>query len=262
MTVFPPSHPAPDDTRAGNRPAVAAFDDAARHYDRVGGSLDLGSGNWYRRYALRRGGLRPGMRLLDVATGTGLLARAGARILGDAGAVIGIDASAPMLQEARKTLASPLVQGWAEALPFRDERFDMLSLGYALRHVPDLEPPFRECLRVLKPGGRLLLLELCRPESRTARWLVRTHLQRVLPGVVALRTRSEPARRLARDCWSTIDRGVPPGTILGYLRRSGFVEVRRHVWFGLFGEYFATKPAGPPSPGSRAAAASVPRRPY
>jgi demethylmenaquinone methyltransferase/2-methoxy-6-polyprenyl-1,4-benzoquinol methylase len=159
--------------------------------------------------------------------------------------VVGVDANAAMLREAaRRAGASSLVQGRAESLPFRSDRFDAVSMGFLLRYVDYLVPVLRECHRVLKPGGRLLVLELERPESRSARWLVRTHLQRVLPWIVGLRTRSEPAQLLTRSCWDTIDRGVPPATVLSLLRRQGFVDVRRHLWFGLFGEYFATKPAG------------------
>ena len=145
----------------------ALFDGAARYYNRIGWMLDLGSGPWYRRRTLRRAGLRPGMRLLDVATGTGLVARGAVDILGEPGQVVGVDPSRGMLREARKALAGPLVQGRAEALPFRDDLFDMLSMGFALRHVPDLEVTFREYLRVLKPGGRLLLLEVSRPRRRS-----------------------------------------------------------------------------------------------
>jgi demethylmenaquinone methyltransferase/2-methoxy-6-polyprenyl-1,4-benzoquinol methylase len=261
---LPPSPEVPEERPglAERRRGVASlFADAARDYNCVGGSLDLGSGRWYRGYALRRAGLGPGMTLLDVATGTGLLARAGARIVRTSGAVVGVDANAAMLREARQALPGTLVQGWAESLPFRSDRFDVLSVGFLLRYVDDLEAIFGECHRVLRPGGRLLILELSRPESRGARWLVRTHFQRVLPWIVGLRTRSEPAQRLTRYCWDSIDRGVPPTAVLDLLRRSGFADVRRHVWFGLFGEYFATKPAvtpgpthcpaGPPGPSSR-----------
>ena len=169
MTGSTPPHPVLDkyySSDADRQSFVGAlFDGAARHYNRIGTMLDLGSGPWYRRRVLRRAGLRPGMRLLDVATGTGLVARGAVRILGDPGRVIGIDPSRGMLREARKALASPLVQGRAEALPFRDDLFDMLSMGFALRHVPDLDAAFREYRRVLKPGGRLLLLEVSRPRS-------------------------------------------------------------------------------------------------
>jgi demethylmenaquinone methyltransferase/2-methoxy-6-polyprenyl-1,4-benzoquinol methylase len=152
-----------------------------------------------------------------------------------------------MLWEARRAGANSLVQGWAESLPFRAGRFDMVSIGYLFRYVDDLEAIFRECRRVLKPGGQLLALELSPPKSRAARWMVRTHLERVLPRVVAFRTRSQPAQALTRYCWVTIERGVAPETILDLLRQAGFVDVRRRVWFGLFGEYFATKPPASPA---------------
>jgi demethylmenaquinone methyltransferase / 2-methoxy-6-polyprenyl-1,4-benzoquinol methylase len=231
-------------TRAADRQSFvgALFDGAARHYNRIGKMLDLGSGPWYRRDALRRAGLRPGMRLLDVAAGTGLVARGAADILREPGGVIGVDPSRGMLQEARKALSGPLVQGRAEALPFRNDRFDMLSMGFALRHVADLEVAFREYWRVLKPGGRILLLEVVRPSSSVSRWLVRTHFQRILPLMARISTRSEPAQLLMKFYWDTIDQCVPPEAILEALRRTGFVAVDRHTFYGLINEYVATKP--------------------
>jgi demethylmenaquinone methyltransferase / 2-methoxy-6-polyprenyl-1,4-benzoquinol methylase len=252
MTGSTPPHPVLDEyyASAGDRRGfvTALFDGAARHYNRVGRTLDLGSGPWYRRQALRRAGLRPGMKLLDVATGTGLLAQGAVRILGEPGRVIGVDPSAGMLREARKALSGPLVRGWAETLPFGNDRFDMLSMSFALRHVTGLEAAFEEYLRVLKPGGRLLLLELSRPDSAVTRWLIRVHLQRVLPWIMKLTTGSEPARLLMKFYWDTIDRCVPPQTIVDVLRRSGFVDVERRVFFGCLSEYVATKAAGPRAP--------------
>jgi demethylmenaquinone methyltransferase/2-methoxy-6-polyprenyl-1,4-benzoquinol methylase len=135
------------------------------------------------------------------------------------------------------------VRGWAEALPFRDRAFDMLSMGFALRHVADLEAAFGECLRVLKPGGRLVLLDLSRPESPAVRWLIRVHLQHVLPRIMRLRSGSEPARRLVRHFWDTIDRCVPPEATARLLRARGFVDVERRVLYGVFSEYAAARPA-------------------
>jgi len=246
MTESTPPHPVLEKyyaTAADRQSFVGTlFDGAARYYNRVGQMLDLGSGPWYRRQALRRAGLRPGMRLLDVATGTGLVAHGAADILGEPAGVIGVDPSRGMLREARKALAGPLVQGRAEALPFRDGLFDMLSMGFALRHVPDLEAAFGEYRRVLRPGGRLLLLEVSRPPSPLPRWLIRVHFQHVLPLMTRISTRSEPAELLMKYYWDTIDRCVPPETILDVLRRSGYVDVERRVFFGFLSEYVAAKP--------------------
>src|SRR5262245_44280421 len=222
------------------------FDGAAPHYELVGRILDLGSGLLYRRQALERAGLRRGMRLLDVATGTGLMARGGARVVGMAGQVVGIDPSSGMLGQARKKPAGPLVQGRAEALPFRDGEFDMLSMGFALRHVPDLTATFREYRRVLKPGGRVLLLEVSRPRSATARWLIRGHFQRVLPFIMRVSTSNPPAELLMRYFWDTIDQCVAPEMILQTLRESGCAVATRRCWAGFMSEYTAVAGDGRP----------------
>jgi demethylmenaquinone methyltransferase/2-methoxy-6-polyprenyl-1,4-benzoquinol methylase len=218
------------------------FNGAARYYNHIGRMLDWGSGPMYRRQALQRAGLRKGMRLLDVATGTGRVAQGGAEIVGDPRRVIGIDPNNGMLREARTALASPLVRGRAEILPFQSDTFDMLSMGFALRHVEDLEIAFREYRRVLKPGGRVLLLEVSRPRSRVMRWVIRNHFQRVLPWLTRITTRSEPAELLMKFYWDTIDQCVPPETILDVLRRSGFVDVKRRVYCDFMSEYVAAKP--------------------
>lgn len=225
------------------RPFVTAlFDGAARYYDQVCGVGSLGSGQFYRRWVLGRSGLRQGMRLLDVATGTGLVARAATRILGDPRAVVGLDPSRGMLAEARKALPAPLVQGTMEALPFGGERFDFVSMGYALRHAADLRVVLREFLRVLKPGGRLVILEMTRPRWAWARWLIRGYIQTVLPLVMRMTTGSGHAELLMRYYWATIAECVPPEAILDVLRSTGFTGVERRVLVGLLSEYVGVKP--------------------
>lgn len=221
---------------------TALFDGAARDYDRVCDIGSFGAGRFYRGDVLRRAGFRPGMTLLDVATGTGLVARAATRIAGDPRRVIGLDPSEGMLREARRTVAAPLVQGQAEALPFRDARFDVVTMGYALRHVSDLAVTFGEFRRVLKPGGRVVLLEISRPRSAVLGWILRVHLQTVLPLIMRASTRSKPARLLTQYYWDTIAECVPPETILDVLGSSGFADVRRRVMGGLLSEYLAVRP--------------------
>jgi demethylmenaquinone methyltransferase / 2-methoxy-6-polyprenyl-1,4-benzoquinol methylase len=182
------------------------------------------------------------MKLLDVATGTGQVARAATRLLGDPGAVVGLDPSAGMLREARRVHAGPLVQGRAESIPMRDEVFDMVSMGFALRHVATLERAFAEYRRVLKPGGRLLLLEVSRPRSAVVRWVIRVYFTQILPLLIRVRAGSADARLLMKYYWDTIDECVPPAMILAALGQTGFVEVRHRVVGGCLSEYVAVRP--------------------
>jgi demethylmenaquinone methyltransferase/2-methoxy-6-polyprenyl-1,4-benzoquinol methylase len=221
---------------------ISLFDATARRYDTLCWLMSLGSGRWYRRHALEGLGLRPGLTVLDVATGTGLVARAAAELVGDPRAVVGVDPSAGMLREAGRSFAGPLVQGQVEALPFASARFDVLTIGYALRHAADLDVAFRECRRVLKPGGRLLVLEISRPGSRVRRWLIRGYLTGVLPALMRLTTRNRDVGRLARYYWDTIAACVAPELIVEALRQGGFVQVERRVFGGCLSEYTARTP--------------------
>jgi len=215
------------------------FDHAAPHYDWICQVMSFGSGALYRRQALQRLGVRPGMAVLDVATGTGLVAREAVALAGGSG-VIGLDPSRGMLDEARRTVAAPLVQARGEGLPFADARFDALSMGYALRHVSDLFAAFREYHRVLRPGGRVLILEISRPASRLGLALARLYLKRLVPLVTRMGTGSADAQRLMDYYWDTIEHCVPPEAILDAMRRSGF-EATRRVQGGLLSEYVGVK---------------------
>src|ERR1700744_2513369 len=139
------------------------FNDTALYYDTVNRIFSLGSGNWYRRRCLLRAGLKPGQTVLDVAIGTGLIAQAALPIVGARNKIIGLDLSEAMLEAARRKLDIPLIQGMAEALPLADESVDFVVMGYAIRHIADLESCFREFKRVLRRDGTLLLLEVSSP---------------------------------------------------------------------------------------------------
>lgn len=217
------------------------FDDTAGDYDFVERLLGLGSGPWYRRTALRRAGLRPGMRVLDIATGTGLVAREAIATVGPEGSVIGLDPSAGMLAQAGQ-LGMPLVRALGEKLPCRDASFDFVSMGFALRHVADLEGLFAEMRRVLKPGGTACILEITHPRRALVSTPLRVFMTRVVPAVATLWGRRGQARRLMRFYWDTIEACVPPEGVLEALQRVGFQAPRRNVVLGMFSEYTAKKP--------------------
>ena len=215
------------------------FDSSAPDYDRVDRLFAFGSGPRYRREALLRGGLAPGLRVLDVAVGTGLVAREALRVVGEGGSVVGVDPSAGMMaQSSLRGLA--LARGRAEALPFAGQSFDFLCLGYALRHLADLETVFREFRRVLKPGGRLLVLEITRPEGRVAAAVLKAYLHGVLPVLARLVASSKETATLYRYYWDTIEACVPPGRIMATMAGAGFAGVARHVSLGVFSEYRAS----------------------
>ncbi len=219
------------------------FDRAAPHYDWINRIMSLGSGVRYRRDALRRAGLAPGDRILDVAIGTGLVARAARDILGGGDCITGVDLSMGMLAEARKNLPITLVQGVAERLPVADACVDFVTMGYALRHVTDFESTFREYLRVMKPGGTLLILEVTRPAADSAAYrFTRFYLHTVVPLLARLGPGGSDARTLMEYFWDTVDNCVPPATILAALAGSGFTSARQGVAHRVFSEYVATKP--------------------
>lgn len=216
------------------------FDDTAGDYDRVDRVLALGTGSWYRRQALIRAGLKPGAQILDVATGTGLLAREMQRLLQGSGSIIGIDPSAGMLSAGAQPLAIPIVRGRAEELPFAAAQFDFVGLGFALRHVENLAAVFGEFRRVLRPGGRLLILEITRAESRLGNALLRAYMRGVVPLVSRIVARHGDTPRLYRYYWDTIEACAPPARVMASLREAGFTHVDRHAELGIFSEYRAT----------------------
>ena len=225
------------------RPAMVRdlFDAGAPSYEWICRVMSFGTGEWYRARVLRDAGVRDGSRVLDVATGTGLVLRSARTMCGPTGLAVGLDPSRGMLAQCRASCPAPLVQSVGERLPFADRSFDLISMGYALRHVADLRALFAEYHRVLVPGGRLVVLELTQPASRTARWLNRVYLRSIVPSVASLGSGGISARRMMEYFWDTIEQCVPPETILAALRDAGFKNPERRVTGSVLSEYLAVK---------------------
>jgi demethylmenaquinone methyltransferase/2-methoxy-6-polyprenyl-1,4-benzoquinol methylase len=170
---------------AGSDPVAvrAMFDRIAPIYDVMNTLMTAGIDGRWRRAALTAAALRPGDRVLDVATGTGKLALGAAAIVGPAGEVVGLDASSRMLARARR--AGPDRVRWLEAdamaLPFAGGTFDAVTIGFGLRNLPDTGAALAEMARVLRPGGRLVILEIAEPPGGVARLVHATWFRRIVP---------------------------------------------------------------------------------
>ncbi len=227
------------DRRAATK---AMFDQAAAGYDQAERITALGSGAWYRRDVLRRNGLLPGMTLLDVAAGTGLVATEGLQLIGPSGRLLALDPSPGMLAELRKKLDVETIEAYAEEIPLPDDHVDFISMGYALRHVGDIDRAFSEYRRVLRPGGRVCIMEISRPQSRLGQMALRAYIGGVVPLLARLMRSSADMKRLWAYYGDTIDVALEPEPILAALRQAGFVDVRCSVSLGVFREYLGRKP--------------------
>ena len=217
------------------------FDEAAPDYDWVSAMMSFGSDRFYRRDALRKAGLAPGMQLLDVASGTGLMVSAALALGLVPDQITGVDPSKGMLEENRKRHPVKLVEGKGEALPCPDASCDFVSMGYALRHVEDLNRLFQEFRRVLRPGGKVLILEITRPANRLALPVMRFYMQQVVPRISWLRRRNQATAKLMQYYWTTIEECVPPATILAAMKGSGLAKVKRTTTGGVLSEYVAER---------------------
>ncbi len=221
------------------------FDNTAVDYDRIESMLAFGTGTGYRRDALVRAGLKKDMKVLDVGVGTGLVAAQECMITGDPALVTGIDPSPGMMAAGKLPKTMLLMEGRAESLPFPDNHFDFLSMGYALRHISDLSVAFVEFERVLKPGGRLCILEITRPQSGFGRWLLKSYMRGVIPLLTRFVSRKKDTATIWRYFWDSIEACVPPEKVIVTLNAAGLAQVKRHLVAGVFSEYQAIKTGQP-----------------
>ncbi|MBU6256894.1 MAG: bifunctional demethylmenaquinone methyltransferase/2-methoxy-6-polyprenyl-1,4-benzoquinol methylase UbiE [Burkholderiales bacterium] len=144
------------------------FDSVASRYDLMNDVLSMGMHRLWKSYAVAVAAVQPGMQVLDIAGGTGDLARAFARKAGPGGCVVLSDINESMLRVGRDRLLDeglviPTAACDAERLPFADATFDLVSVAFGLRNMTHKESALAEMNRVLRPGGRLLVLEFSKP---------------------------------------------------------------------------------------------------
>jgi len=173
----------PEDEKSGHVGAV--FSSVAARYDIMNDLMSAGLHRLWKAFAVQVCALRPGQRVLDVAAGTGDLTRKMAAAVGPGGAVVMSDINASMLLRGRDRLLDegvsiPAVRCDAERLPFVSDHFDCVTIGFGLRNVTRKEVALAEMFRVLRPGGRLVVLEFSRV-SRPLRPLYDAYSFAVLP---------------------------------------------------------------------------------
>ena len=157
------------------------FNAIAGRYDLMNSLMSLGMDKRWRRLAVKKVGAKPGMNMLDVCCGTGQLSMELGQVVGLDGSVTGLDFSQKMLEVAEKSLlqtSNPgnirFVQGNAMGLPFPDHSFDGVTVGWGLRNLPDLRQGLREMVRTVKPGGKVVSLDMAKPSLlgfKQAYWL-------------------------------------------------------------------------------------------
>ena len=160
----------------------AMFDRIARVYDLMNSVMTAGLHQRWRERAVDLAGVEPGGRVLDVATGTGDLAIALRRRVGASGEVIGSDFSERMLELARtKAHDVRFENGNALDLPYDDRSFDAATVGFGARNFSDLARGLSELARVVRPGGRVVVLELTTPERPPLSWFFRLWFDQLVP---------------------------------------------------------------------------------
>jgi demethylmenaquinone methyltransferase/2-methoxy-6-polyprenyl-1,4-benzoquinol methylase len=219
----------PEDEKAARVRAV--FESVAPRYDLMNDLMSAGLHRAWKAFTIAVSGVRPGNRVLDVASGTGDLARAFARRVGPQGQVIMSDINGAMLRAGRDRLIDagmlvPAVLCDAEKLPFADAEFDLVSVAFGLRNMTHKDRALQELQRVLKPGGKLLVLEFSRP-WQPLRPLYDLYSFQVLPRLGKLVAGdAESYQYLAESIRMHPDQE----TLAGMMRQAGFGHVD---WYNL-----------------------------
>jgi demethylmenaquinone methyltransferase/2-methoxy-6-polyprenyl-1,4-benzoquinol methylase len=216
----------------------SAFDQIAPHYVNTNHVLSLGVDLWWRHVVAHRVADEKPQRVLDVATGSGDLLEKMSSIMPET-QMIGADFSAQMLREAQKRKISLLVQADALALPFVDQSFDIVTVAFGLRNMESWSRAMQEMARVLKPGGKLMILDFSTPDQWLIKQFYLIYLRKVMPWVAGALT----GERYAFDYLCQSVEAFPKGLEMEkLLKQNGFTQAQtQRLTFGIASLYVATK---------------------
>ncbi len=210
----------------------AVFDSVASRYDLMNDLMSLGIHRLWKRFAVELAGVRRGQRVLDLASGTGDLAARFAALVGPEGRVVVSDINAAMLEQGRARMADRGIVGNveyaqvdAESIPFDDNSFDCVSIGFGLRNVTDKQRALESMFRVLKPGGRTLILEFSHATGQPLKGAYDLYSFRVLPLMGRLVANDEESYRYLAE---SIRMHPDQETLKGMMEQAGFVRCDYH----------------------------------
>jgi demethylmenaquinone methyltransferase/2-methoxy-6-polyprenyl-1,4-benzoquinol methylase len=220
------------------------FDRIADRYDLMNSVMTAGMHHRWRERAADLARVGPGDAALDVCCGTGDLALALARRVGPAGRVVGLDFSAPMLALARaKASDVPFVewlQGNALELPFADGQFDAATVGFGARNVVDLQRGIAEMARVVRPGGRVVILEITTPRRPPLSWFYSVWFDRIVPVLGTIAGDRDAYTYLP----SSVRRFPPAHELAALMHATGLRDVRYLILAGgIIAVHAASVPA-------------------
>ncbi|HET7587041.1 MAG TPA: bifunctional demethylmenaquinone methyltransferase/2-methoxy-6-polyprenyl-1,4-benzoquinol methylase UbiE [Gammaproteobacteria bacterium] len=214
----------------------AVFDSVAGRYDLMNDLMSFGLHRLWKRFTLTQTGLRPGGRALDIAGGTGDIARGLARQVGESGRVTMADINRSMLTQGRRRLVDAgfgtriaLCQANAEALPFQDDHFDCATIAFGLRNVTDKDAALASMFRVLRPGGRLLVLEFSQPTVSAVEPFYDLYSFKALPWLGKIVAHDEASYRYLAE---SIRMHPDQATLKQMMQDAGFEQCR---YFNLSG---------------------------
>ncbi len=215
---------------------AGVFHSVAAKYDVMNDLMSAGIHRIWKRFTIEISGVRPGNQVLDIAGGTGDLAAKFSKIVGSEGRVVLADINDSMLKVGRDKLTDlgivgniEYTQANAEALPFPDNTFDCITIAFGLRNVTDKDKALRSMLRVLKPGGRLLVLEFSKPENEVLNKVYDSYSFNLLPKIGKLITDDEDSYRYLAE---SIRMHPDQETLKSMMEDAGFARCEYHNMTG------------------------------